>query len=355
MNRKTALRVTALIVTALIALSFAFFAYAEGGNGDGTGGGKNKPLTVTSSISNGAENVSPDVEIVLTFTKNVVHFTVRENNKNCFSITDSSGGNVPIDVIMGDDQVDPTIKRIVTIKPKSALTPGETYLLKIGKDVTSKSGVSLGRDTYISFTVANTATTTTTKPTTKTTTAKSSTTTTVTNGRASSGGGYVRSPATTKTTSTAAATTTAAATQATTAKPAPAKQTVAVEKAKREITHRAVSTAKSTSAADGKPTVKTTSSTAEDVTSTLTLTEPATQTETAVPKSDLWSWSETEEYETTATYYESATQQTQADNISETEESGGVRKALPYIISGIIAVIAVPAIALTIKKKKNNI
>ena len=354
MNRKTALRVTALIAAALIALSFAFFAYAEGGNGDGTGGGKNKPLTVTSSISNGAENVSPDVEIVLTFTKNVVHFTVRENNKNCFSITDSSGGNVPIDVIMGDDQVDPTIKRIVTIKPKSALTPGETYLLKIGKDVTSKSGVSLGRDTYISFTVANTATTTTTKPTTKTTTAKPSTTTTVTNGRASSGGGYVRSPATTKTTSTEAATT-AAATQATTAKPAPAKQTVAVEKAKREITHRAVSTAKATSAADGKTSVKTTSATTDDVTSTLTLTEPATQTETAVPESELWSWSETEEYETTATYSESATQQIQADNISKAEENGGVRKALPYIISGIIAVIAVPAIALTIKKKKNNI
>ena len=336
---KTAVRVTALIAAVLIALSFAASSFAEGGNGDGTGGGKDKPLTLdSSSVPNGSENVSPDAEIVLTFTKNVVHFTVRENNMKCFSMTDSKGNNVPIDVIMGDDQVDPSIKRIVTIKPKSPLTPGETYLLKIGGGVTSKSGVSIGKDTYISFTVANTATT---KPTTKpATTVKPSTTK-----RVSSGGGYVIS-STTK----PSATTTSVAT---TTKPASAKPTVSAEKTKREITHRAVSTTKATPEADGKATVRTTVSGKTDI--TITVTESTAQTENSALQSELWSWDETEESESEETYSESVTQQTQPDNNPTSEENGrGVRKTVPYIISGIIAVIAVPAIALTIKKKKDN-
>ena len=146
--------VTVLIVL-LMLLTCAVTAFAGGGNGDGTGGGKNKPLALaSSSVANGAQNVSQNPEIVLTFNKNVVNFTVRDNNKKCFSLTDENGKSIPIDVIMGDDQVDPDIKRIITIKPKSSLTPGTTYLLKIGGGITSKSGVSIGRDSYISFTVA---------------------------------------------------------------------------------------------------------------------------------------------------------------------------------------------------------
>ena len=333
MNRKTAVRVTALLAAVLIALTFAASSFAEGGNGDGTGGGKDKPLVLdSSSVPNGSENVSPDAEIVLTFTKNVVHFTVRENNMKCFSMTDSKGNNVPIDVIMGDDQVDPSIKRIVTIKPKSPLTPGETYLLKIGGGVTSKSGVSIGKDTYISFTVADTAAT-----------VRPSTTK-----KASPGGGYVGSPATTK----PSATTTSVAT---TTKPAPAKPTVSAEKTKREITHKAITTAKATSQADASASAKTTALPAVTVTATETVTESTAQTENSALQSELWSWDETEESESEETYSESVTQQTQPDNNPTSEENGrGVRKTVPYIISGIIAVIAVPAIALTIKKKKDN-
>ena len=155
MNKNTVVRITSVIFSVLMLISLALNAFAEGGNGDGTGGGKDQPLTlVSSSIPNGSENVSTTPEIVLTFSKNVVNFTVRDNNAKCFSMTDSKGNSVPVDVIMGDDQVDPSIKRIITVKPKSPLTPGETYLLKIGGDITSKSGVSIGRDTYIGFTVA---------------------------------------------------------------------------------------------------------------------------------------------------------------------------------------------------------
>ena len=155
MNKSTVVRITSVIFAVLMLISLALNAFAEGGNGDGTGGGKDQPLTlVSSSIPNGSENVSTTPEIVLTFSKNVVNFTVRDNNAKCFSMTDSKGNSVPVDVIMGDDQVDPSIKRIITVKPKSPLTPGETYLLKIGGGITSKSGVSIGRDTYIGFTVA---------------------------------------------------------------------------------------------------------------------------------------------------------------------------------------------------------
>ncbi len=141
-----------LIIAVLLVCSM-IPAFAEGGNGDGTGGGKNKPLDLeSSSIVNGEQNISLNPEIVLNFNKNVVHFTVKENNKKCFSMMDDNGKNVPIDVIMGDDQVDPSIKRIVTIKPKSSLEPLTGYLLKIGAGITSKSGVSLGKDIYISFT-----------------------------------------------------------------------------------------------------------------------------------------------------------------------------------------------------------
>ncbi len=360
MNRKTALRVTALITAALIALTFAFFAYAEGGNGDGTGGGKDKPLALeSSSVSNGAQNVSLTPEIVLNFNKNVVHFTVKENNMKCFSMTDENGKNVPVDVIMGDDQVDPSIKRIVTIKPKSPLEPETTYILKIGKDITSKSGVSLGRDTYISFTTKAAETTTvkppatsTNKPTTtKQTTAKPSTTAKQTTKVKTS-----KSAAAAGSKSATKPSTTATTTPETTVKPVSAKQTTVIEKTKREITHRAVSTSKATSAAGTSAPEKTsdTTSVAVTVTETASETEPVTQTETAVLESDLWSWSETEENDTTATYSGSVTQQTPNDNTSEAKENGGARKALPYIISGIIAVIAVPAIALIIKKKKDN-
>ena len=78
-------------------------------------------------------------------------------------MTDSKGNSVPVDIIMGDDQVNPTqeIKRTITVKPAVSLDPGETYLLKISGDVTAKSGAKIGKDNYISFTVAGATTTVT--------------------------------------------------------------------------------------------------------------------------------------------------------------------------------------------------
>ncbi|MBQ7637510.1 MAG: Ig-like domain-containing protein [Clostridia bacterium] len=204
-------RVIALLSVLVLLCAFAVISFA--GNGDGSGGGKDKPLTLAScSVPNGAQNVPENPKIVLTFSKNVVHFTVRDNNKKCFTLTDANGADVPINVIMGDDQVDPSIKRIVTVKPKSSLTPGMKYLLKIGAGVTSKSGVSLGRDNYVSFTVAGENTTK--QKTTKETTAKASAVQTTAKTTTTKPSGT--KPAATSATTT---TTTAVTTQAASAQP----------------------------------------------------------------------------------------------------------------------------------------
>lgn len=127
-------------------------ARAEGGNGDGTGGGSDKPLLLDySSLPDGSTDVATDVSITLTFTKNVVNMAVRDNNSGCFSLTAADGTSVPVSVIMGDDQVDPDIKRIITVEAYG-LTPATTYTLAVSGALTSKSGVSLGDPIYLSFT-----------------------------------------------------------------------------------------------------------------------------------------------------------------------------------------------------------
>ena len=340
MNRK-ALHVTALITAALLILSFAVCAFAEGGNGDGTGGGKDQPLTlVSSSIPNGSENVSTTPEIVLTFSKNVVNFTVKDNNEKCFKLTDSKGNNVPVDVIMGDDQVDPSIKRIITIKPKSPLTPGETYLLKIGGGITSKSGVSIGKDSYISFTVADDSSgkTTTKAPE---TTAKPVTT---------------RAPATaapvivTTSTTTAKATTTVATTAASTTRRERATTT------RRAKTTKAVSTTEATTAkpstTKAATTAKTTTqkSTAAESTSAavtvgvtfVTVSESVTETETLILQ--------TEETEALTSEESEADTET-ADEVTEVESAK--TNHTPVIIgAAVFAAVAAGAAALIIIKKK---
>gem|GEM_PF-5951405 len=144
------------LMTLILISALAVSAYAGDGAGDGSGGGSGEPLTlISSSVPDGAENVATDETITLTFSKNVVNFTVRDSNKACFSMQDAAGTAVPVSVIMGDDQVDPSIRRIIQVTPVSALSPGSVYILTISGSVTSKSGVSLGQDIPITFTTAS--------------------------------------------------------------------------------------------------------------------------------------------------------------------------------------------------------
>lgn len=142
-------RIFSILVVLILLGSMAVSVFAEGG--DGSGGGKNVPLGLaTSSVPDGSTNVPLDETITLTFNKNVVNFTVKDNNMACFSLTDSNGNSVPVTVLMGDDQVDPDIKRIVNIKP-SSLSAGERYTLTISGKLTAKSGATLGDDVVLHF------------------------------------------------------------------------------------------------------------------------------------------------------------------------------------------------------------
>ena len=116
------------------ASTFSSDAVGTGGNGDGVGENSGQPLELTySSVQNGQTNVSVDAAIDLVFSNNVVHFSIAENNKNCFVLQDETGMPTSIAVVMGDDQVDPSIRRNIGIVPESSLEQGVKYTLIISK------------------------------------------------------------------------------------------------------------------------------------------------------------------------------------------------------------------------------
>lgn len=127
-------------------------APALSGQGDGSGGGQNNPLTLVSSApSAGQEDVELPVLIKLSFSKNVINMTVSDNNRKCFSLYSADGVLVPIEVIMADDQIEPEKKRDIAVKPLQDLKPGTSYTLKVSQELRSKSGVCLEKPVSITF------------------------------------------------------------------------------------------------------------------------------------------------------------------------------------------------------------
>lgn len=145
------------LVLALVVLFCLFLTLpvlAEGGSGDGSGGGKDIPLGLASSDpADGASNVTVDTQIKLTFNKNVINMSVKDNNVKCFALY-NNGQQVPISVIMADDQIQPEYKREVTIAPQQSLQPGSSYTLKISPELQAKNGTVLGQEIKVSFITA---------------------------------------------------------------------------------------------------------------------------------------------------------------------------------------------------------
>ena len=109
------------------------------GSGGGTGGGKDQPLAVDySTPSNGERNVAVDTTIVVKFTKNVVYLAVRDANMKAFSLWNGEE-QVPIEILMVDDQLDFENRNFVTIRPLQALEEATRYVLRIDDTITSKS------------------------------------------------------------------------------------------------------------------------------------------------------------------------------------------------------------------------
>ena len=69
--------------------------------GDGSGENSDIPLSLQAcSPAGGSSGLAADAAITLDFNKNVVNLSVKEHNKTCFSVTDSSGSPVEIVVEM---------------------------------------------------------------------------------------------------------------------------------------------------------------------------------------------------------------------------------------------------------------
>lgn len=124
------------------------------------GAGKAEPLALSaSSVADGASDVAVDTSIKLDFTKNVVNLQVKDNNKTCFSVTDSQGNQVPIVVSMGDDQVDREVRNTIYVSPTQTWPAGETLTLTISGNLMAKNGTSMGTARTLRFTTAGAAAT----------------------------------------------------------------------------------------------------------------------------------------------------------------------------------------------------
>lgn len=89
-----------------------------------------------------ATNIPLMPKLNLKFAKNVVNMVYWENNRNCFTLVDENGENIPIEVTKIDDTVDSTFKRDIFVKPIKALSPETEYFLKISPELRAKNGVS---------------------------------------------------------------------------------------------------------------------------------------------------------------------------------------------------------------------
>ena len=148
-----------LLLTAIFLLFSVTIAVLASGGGDGSGGGggdgsggANHPELVQSSIRDGQADVSVNVTIDLVFSNNVVHFSIAENNKRSFAMTDEHNAAIPIDVIMGDEQIDPSIRRNISVKPSAPLEYGTRYTLVIQRSLVARNGNAMAADVTLSFT-----------------------------------------------------------------------------------------------------------------------------------------------------------------------------------------------------------
>lgn len=122
------------------------------GSGDGSGGGSTEPLAlVTATPANNATDVPVDLPITLEFSKNVAYATVRDGNIKAVTIW-AGKDQVPAEVTMADDQLQPDLRNFITVTPTETLKEGTVYTIKVDTTLSAKSGAVLTTPTEISFT-----------------------------------------------------------------------------------------------------------------------------------------------------------------------------------------------------------
>jgi len=151
------IRWATVIMTVAVLLAYPGannFSTAADGEGDSSGGGQNNPLAIESCVpADGAIGVTNLEYVKIVFTKNVAYMTIREANKNCFSLW-SGSQKIPAEIFIADDQIEREKRNDVLVKPLQPLKPFATYRVEIDPKLQSKSGVFLGQKGVISFTMA---------------------------------------------------------------------------------------------------------------------------------------------------------------------------------------------------------
>ncbi len=145
-----------MMAIAMAAMPFTAWS-AEDGDGDGSGGGKSQPLTLlSSSPADGAVGVPVDAQIKLSFNKNVVNISVKDNNRSCFTLAAGQKA-VAFDVVMADDQMQPEGKRDIILKPRNSMQAGTRYTVDISSRLIAKNGSTLPQTVSLSFTTSGPA------------------------------------------------------------------------------------------------------------------------------------------------------------------------------------------------------
>lgn len=121
-------------------------AFAGGGNGGG-----NSALKLESSNLEHKGKIGVDESIKLKFSNNVVNMKVAENNKTCFKLVDSDGNDIPVKVVIGDDQVNKDIKNDIEIISVEPLEEEEPYKLIIDGKLEAKNGGKLKDEKILTF------------------------------------------------------------------------------------------------------------------------------------------------------------------------------------------------------------
>ncbi|MCL2167324.1 MAG: hypothetical protein FWH49_08585, partial [Clostridiales bacterium] len=91
--------------------------------------------------------------ITLTFSNNVINESVRENNRQSISLYDDRQNEIPIEVIMADEQIQPDAKRDIAVKPVVSLTPGASYTLVVSQTMQAKNGAYADKVYSIAFSI----------------------------------------------------------------------------------------------------------------------------------------------------------------------------------------------------------
>lgn len=149
MNNKSKLLIMVLLICIFTNLTLVYGEEGQNNNGDGN----SKALYLVKSIpENSTKDVELDAQIKLLFNKNVVNFSVKDNNSQCFSIVDANNQVIPIDIIFPDDQIEPDKKREITLITKESFKENMTYTVKISSKLMAKNGNSLDENISFSFT-----------------------------------------------------------------------------------------------------------------------------------------------------------------------------------------------------------